>query len=189
MSQYSCLSPQRSPCLSLPFHVLTHWPTQLPMLPDLPPQVQSLDRGDHGQSYTNSMSAWGQGYTCPFCLSCEVPPKSSPTILSQGMKREHDGRSIKRCFRNSFMEQWAKHMIFKKKVSRWTVNFIFNFSEVPWGTEWWCFGFCRKWSFFLLDLRELGNAINMAEIRVFQYKMKLSFTPWGQEEKEPLSLF
>ena len=39
------------------------------------------------------------------------------------------------------MEQWAKHMIFKKMVSRWTVNSIFNSVDIPWGTEWWCFCF------------------------------------------------
>lgn len=44
----------------------------------------------------------------------------------------------------AFMEQWAKHMIFKKRLSRWTVNSISNFCEVPWRTEWWCFLFLQE---------------------------------------------
>lgn len=107
------------------------------------------------------------------------------------------------------MEQWAKHMIFKKKVSRWTVNSIFNSSEVPWGAEWWCFCFCRKWSFFILDLTEMGTTVKIAvsflthirtEIGAFKYKGKdllgsnplLFHSSWSGKKRKswkPYSIF
>lgn len=92
-----------------------------------------------------SIAGWSAHALHPSCQTPTTPHLSPATRLpfilqSDTMKQKYDTRSVKLVFQKTvFMEQWAKHMIFKRRVSRWTVNSIFNFFEVPSGTDWWCF--------------------------------------------------